>query len=194
MTLIRGIFVARVIATVMTEAEQPQWYLVYSKPQQEDIAQFHLRAKGLENFLPKLFFPSYGSRRKRIAPLFPNYLFVRLRLFSEEFYKVQWSPGVNRIISFNDVPAPIDSSVIEVLMQQANADGLIEARPKLRRGQQVRIHRGAFDGLQGIIDEPPNAKGRIRVLMQLLSRTTPVELPIECVETDWVRAGDQVVA
>src|ERR1044072_6600664 len=104
----------------MTEAEQPQWYLVYSKPQQEDIAQFHLRAKGLENFLPRLFFSSFGSRRKRRSPLFPNYVVVRLSLVSEEFYKVQSSPRVNLISSFNDVPAPIDSSVIEVLMQQAN--------------------------------------------------------------------------
>jgi len=178
----------------MIEVEQRQWYLVYSKPQQEDIAQFHLRVKGLANFFPKLLFPSSAGKRKRIVPLFPNYLFVRLKLFSEEFYKAQWSPGVNRRVSFNDMPMPIDNRVIELLMQQTNPDGLIEARPKLKRGQQVRIQGGAFAGLQAIIEEPPNVKGRIKVLMQLLSRATPVELPIDCVEIEWLGAAEQVVA
>lgn len=168
-----------------------EWYLIYSKPQQEEIARFHLIRKGLEIFFPKLLLPYASGKRKRIAPLFPNYLFVRLRLLSEEFSMAQWSPGVNRIVSFNGMPAPIDDRIIEVLMQQANADGLIEARPKLRPGQQVRISGGVFDGLLGVIQDPPNAKGRIKILMQLLSRSTPIELPIEFVETEWIARADR---
>jgi transcriptional antiterminator RfaH len=163
-----------------------QWYVLYSKPQKEEYARFHLSLKGLEVFFPQLLFPKSAKKRKRLVPLFPNYLFVRLTLFSEEFSYAQWSPGVSRIISFNGVPASIDDAIMDFLMNRVNGDGVIDARPNLRSGQEVRITGGPFDGLIGIIQEPPNAKGRINVLLSLLNRTTKVDVPIHFVEAQWV--------
>ena len=165
---------------------QRQWYLLYSKPQKEEYARFHLSLKGLEVFFPQLLFPKSAKKRKRLVPLFPNYLFVRLTLFSEEFSYAKWSPGVSRIVSFNGIPASIDDSIVDFLMSQMNGDGVIEARPSLRSGQEVRITGGPFDGLIGIIQEPPNAKGRINILLKLLNRTTKVDVPIQFVEAQWV--------
>jgi transcriptional antiterminator RfaH len=171
-----------------------QWYVIYSKPQKEEYARFHLSAKGLEVFFPQLLFPQSAKKRKRLVPLFPNYLFVRLKLFSEEFSQAKWSPGVSRVVSFNGIPAPVDGHVVELLMQQMSRDGFIEARPNLKSGQEVRITGGPFNGLLGIIQEPPNAKGRINILLQLLSRSTRVDVPIEFVETEWVRSRRRVDA
>src|SRR5688500_8362190 len=148
-------------------SSERQWYVVYSKPQKEDFARFHLSAKGLEVFFPQLLFPLSAKKRKRLVPLFPNYLFVRLKLFSDEFSYAKWSPGVSRIVSFNGVPASVHDSIVNLLMQQVNGDGVVEARPSLRRGQEVRITGGPFDGLVGMIQEAPNARGRIKILLQL---------------------------
>jgi len=178
----------------MSAAAEREWYVIYSKPQKEDYARLHLSAKGLEVFFPQLLFPDTAKKRKRLVPLFPNYLFVRLKLFSEEFSHAKWSPGVSRIVSFNAIPVPIDGRVVELLMQQVNREGVIEARPNLTGGQEVRIIGGPFNGLLGIIQKPPNAKGRISILMQLLSRSTRVDVPIEFVETEWVRSGRRVDA
>jgi len=169
----------------MISAEQ-RWFVVYSKPQKEDYARFHLCAKGLEVFFPRLLFPRSAKKRKRLVPLFPNYLFVRLRLFSEQFSHVQWSPGVSRILSFNGVPLAVDDSLMDFLMKQVNGDGIVDARPNLRSGQEVRITGGSFDGLVGIIQEPPNARGRINVLLRLLNRPIKVDVPIYFVEPEWV--------
>lgn len=166
-----------------------QWYVLYSKPQKEECARFHLSSKGLEVFFPQLLFPQSAKKRKRLVPLFPNYLFVRLTLFSEEFSYAKWSPGVSRIVSFNGVPASIDDSIVDFLMRQVDGDGVIEARPNLRSGQEVRITGGPFDGLVGIIQEPPNAKGRINILLQLLNRPTKVDVPIQFVEAEWVTSS-----
>lgn len=165
------------------------WYVLYSKPQKEEYARFHLSLKGLEVFFPQLLFPKSAKKRKRLVPLFPNYLFVRLELFSEEFSYAKWSPGVSRIVSFNGIPASIDNSIVDFLMSQMNEDGIIEARPNLRSGQEVRITGGPFDGLVGIIQEPPNAKGRISILLQLLNRPTKVDVPIQFVEAEWITSG-----
>jgi transcriptional antiterminator RfaH len=175
-------------------SSERQWYVVYSKPQKEDYARFHLSCKGLEVFFPQLLFPKSAKKRKRLVPLFPNYLFVRLALLSEEFSYAKWSPGVSRIVSFNGVPASVHESVVDFLRQQVNGDGVIEARPNMRSGQEVQITGGPFDGLVGIIQEPPNAKGRIKIILQLLNRSTKVDVPIQFVQAEWVGSQSRVAA
>jgi transcription antitermination factor NusG len=74
-------------------------------------------------------------------------------------------------------------------MSQANREGVIEAQSSLRSGQEVRITGGPFQGLVGIIQEPPSAKGRIKVLLQLLNQPTKVDVPIRFVQGEWVAFG-----
>lgn len=169
----------------MAQSEMRRWYVVYSKPHKEEFAEFHLRLKGLEVFFPRLLMPESLQKRKRIVPLFPNYLFVRI-LISEEYHYVLWSPGVKRIIGFNGNPTPLDEEVMDFLMQQATPEGIITARCNLRAGQEVQISGGPFDGLVGIIQEPPSAKGRVKVLLKLLSRQVKVEVPVRFVKSGWV--------
>ena len=72
------------------------------------------------------------------------------------------------------------------LIRQANSEGIIAARSKLKVGEEVRVSRGPFQGLVGIIQEPPNVRGRVKILLELLSRQVRAEVPIEYVEGGWV--------
>lgn len=164
------------------------WYAIYSKPQKEEAAHFYLSQKGLEVFLPKLLLPNNRKHRRRIVPLFPSYLFARIDVHSEEYGYVIWSPGVKRLVSFNGVPAPIDESIVDFLIKEGNMAGVIPARSNLRIGQEVRIDGGPFDGIVGIIQQPPNAKGRVKVLLSLLNRETKVEVPVHFVNCGWVNS------
>jgi transcription elongation factor/antiterminator RfaH len=168
----------------MSHLETRQWYVVYSKPHKEKFAQFHLQLKGLEVFLPQLFLPQFLHKRKRIVPLFPNYLFVRIHI-PGEYYHVLWSPGVKRFVGFNEAPTPVGEEIVAFLRQQANADGILTARSSLRVGQEVEITGGPFAGLIGIIQDPPNVKGRVRILMELLSRQVQVEVPVQLIKRGW---------
>ena len=156
---------------------QRNWYVVYSKPHKEDQVQFHLALKGIESFFPRLRFPRRTGRRS-ITPLFPNYLFVRLNL-SNEAHFVIWSPGVKRIVSCTDTPIPLEDGVVQFLRERADPSGIIQAQSQLYAGQQVEITGGPFNGFVGIIENPPNAKGRVRVLLKLLSRQISVKLGVE---------------
>jgi transcriptional antiterminator RfaH len=167
------------------EDKHRDWYVVYSKPRKEEQAQFHLRMKGLDVFFPRLDLLRVAEKRKRIIPLFPNYLFVRLHL-PTEFHYVIWSPGVKRIVSFGDRPIPLDDDVVSFLKQQTDPEGLIKARSQLRSGQEVEIRGGPFDGLIAIIQDPPDAKGRVRILLKLLSRQISVRLGVEFIKGEWV--------
>ena len=154
------------------------WYVVYSKPRKEEQVQFHLGLKGIESFFPRLQMSGSTSRKKVITPLFPNYLFVRIALATEAHYVV-WSPGVKRIVSFSDAPIPLEDRVVGFLKERADARGVIHAQPQLSAGQQVEITGGPFNGFVGIIENPPNAKGRVKILLKLLSRQISVKLGVE---------------
>jgi transcriptional antiterminator RfaH len=170
------------------EGIQRDWYVVYSKPHKEEQAQFHLRMKGLDVFFPRLDLVRVAENRRRIIPLFPNYLFVRFHLPTELHY-VGWSPGVKRLVSFGDTPIPLDESVVTFLKQQTDAGGLIKAHSQLRPGQEVEIRGGPFDGLMAIIQDPPDAKGRVKILLKLLSRQISVKLGVEFIKGEWVGLG-----
>jgi transcriptional antiterminator RfaH len=167
------------------EEEQRDWYVVYSKPHKEEQAQFHLRTKGLEVFFPRLDLVRVAEKRKRIIPLFPNYLFVRFHL-PTEFHYVIWSPGVKRLVSFSDRPIPLDERVVTFLKQQTDGHGLIKAHSQLRVGQEVEIRGGPFDGLIAIIQDPPDARGRVKILLKLLSRQISVKLGVEFIKGERV--------
>src|SRR5262249_2348931 len=153
------------------------WYVVYCKPHKEEHAQFHLRMKNLDVFYPRLDLVRVAEKRKRIIPLFPNYLFVRIYL-PTEFHYVSWSPGVKRIVSFTDKPVSVDEEFVNLLKQQTNAEGIIKAHSQLHPGQEVEIRGGPFDGLIAIIQDPPDAKGRVKILLRLLSRQISVKLGV----------------
>jgi len=165
------------------------WYVIYTKPQREELAQFHLRLKNLESFFPRLMLPVFSRRQKRIVALFPNYLFVRID-FEKEYDFVRWSPGVKCFVCFNDTPIPLKDHVAEYFIRRANSDGIICARSNLTIGQEVTIHGGPFDGVLGMIESTPDAKGRVKILMTLLSRQVSVEVPLGFVGSGWV-ASDQ---
>jgi transcriptional antiterminator RfaH len=174
----------------MGEKLARDWFVIYSNPHKEEQAQFHLRLKGVEVFFPRLHVPSTGENKAKIIPLFRNYLFARIHVVSE-CHLVIWTPGVRHIVSFGDEPIPIQESVIKFLQQHSDERGVIPARSKLARGQEVEISGGPFDGLVGIIQAPPDDKGRVKILLKLLSRQISVKFGVESIKggrTSWAPA------
>jgi transcription antitermination factor NusG len=97
-----------------------------------------------------------------------------------------WSPGVKYLVSFNGVPASIDDEVIDFLKDRADSGGRIRASSSLKRGQSVRVTGGPFEGLEAMIENPPDGKGRVKLLLNLLNRQVQAEVPIRFVESNWV--------
>ena len=157
------------------------WYVVYSKPHKEEQVQLHLGLKGIESFFPRLQMPASARSKRAVTPLFPNYLFVRIALASEAHWVV-WSPGVKRIVSFGDAPIALEEQVVEFLKERADARGVIQARSQFSAGQKVEITGGPFNGFLGIIENPPTAQGRVKVLLKLLSRQISVKLGVEFIK------------
>lgn len=163
-----------------------RWYVASTKPRSEEIAHCHLLGRGIEVYYPKLFLPIANRSGRQLIPLFPNYLFVRIDVSSSEYSQVEWCQGVKRLVRFGGMPPPVEDTVIEFLRGQADDRGVIVARTNLKPGGEVRIAKGPFKGLAGIMQEPPDARSRVKVLMAILSREVQVEVPADYVEIAWI--------
>ena len=170
----------------LQQAIQKKWYVTFTKPRSEDTARYYLEQKGIEVFYPRLFLPLSSRSGRQIVSLFPNYLFVRIDLASTEYFRVVWCRGVKRFVSFGETPSPVEDNVVDFLRDQADPCGLITAKSNLKVGAEVQITKGPFKGLQGIIQEPPDTKSRVKVLMAILSRQVQVEVPANYIDIGWV--------
>jgi len=164
------------------------WYAVQTKAHREAVACRHLTRRAVEVFFPQLLLPRYLACARVIVPMFPGYLFVRLVL-DEQFDQVRWAPGVQRLVGGGSsrTPAVLDDGVVDFLRRHATPDGVVEARPNLAIGGRVRVNGGPFDGLAAVIQRPPDARGRVKVLMELLGgRLLSARLPVRQVAGDWL--------
>ncbi len=173
----------------MLDQQQPvdkKWYVVYTKARSEQTAEYYLHTKGIEVFFPKLFLPVPNRRGRQLFPLFPNYLFVHIDVLTHDYTSVLWSPGVKKFVSFGQSPTEVEEKIVDFMRRQANQDGMIVAKPKFKIGDEVYITGGPLKGLVGILQEPPDSKTRIKVLMSILNRQVHVEVPVKYIEIGWV--------
>jgi transcriptional antiterminator RfaH len=161
-------------------AVEPAWYVVATKMRRERFAVEQLAQRRVEVFLPRIAIDRRGARIVR--PLFPGYLFARLEL-PREWARVVWSPGVRRLVTFEGQPPPVPPAAIAFLQSQAGPDGAIVVRPRpLPAGRRVRVTSGPLAGLVGIIENPPDARGRVSVLMDILRTQTRVSIDVDSLE------------
>ncbi|ACA60204.1 NusG antitermination factor [Candidatus Desulforudis audaxviator MP104C] len=163
-----------------------QWCAVNTKPKKEDFAARQLEAKGLEVFLPRI-----SVTRKRGAskfslwePLFPGYLFVKLLPEPVQVQRVNWTPGVRRLLCAGDTPVPVPDEAIALIRQRVGPGGRLTPKPQAEfpAGSRVAVRHGPFAGLLGVVEKPMSGRGRVRVLLELLQRQTAVE--IDAVDLD----------
>ena len=161
----------------------PRWYVLYTKPRAEDLAQDQLEEKEISVFLPKIREVRFRRQKlqESIQPMFPNYLFARFSI-PEEYYDVKWARGVKRIVGSGDMPIALDDSIVIYLKEQVNEEGLVQQQPALKEGDKVRVKQGPLEGLWGVVHGEIDSKHRVKVLMDILHSGAKVELPYSFVE------------
>lgn len=161
------------------------WYVIQTKPTVEDLVEIHLKNAHFETFLPRIKTMVRGKKRAvaRTKSLFPSYLFANLDLHDPNLYRmIKYTRGVRRILGNGTEPIPVPSEVIEIIRERMNAEGVIEQRLIMKKGDAVRIRGGVFRDLVGILDKPVSAAGRVRVLLKIMQHQVRCELSAADVE------------
>lgn len=122
-----------------------------------------------------------NKRIERIKKMFPGYIFIRMELDDEVWYQVKSIPGVAKFISSKTRPTPVtDKEMLRVLKQVGVKTPKIEVDFEI--GEVVKIISGPFRGYSGPIQEITPERGKLKSLIAIFGRETPVELDFEQVE------------
>ncbi len=116
-----------------------------------------------------------GKRKVSKRKVFPGYVLVEMVMTDDSWYVVRNTPGVTGFVGSGTKPIPLHQTEIKHIMKQM---GLDEPRTKIdfELGQSVKVIAGPFENFIGIISEIYPDKGKLKVMVSMFGRETPVEL------------------
>ena len=174
------------IAELWAARSEPAWYCIRTHLKHEHIAAAHLRRiPGVEAFNPhlRILRGTRQGRRWTTESLFPNYIFARF-VIEPMLEKVRYTPAVKFVLRFGDRIPEIPDAVIEELRQglaRLNSELLTDAP---LTGEEVEIALGAFVGTKAQVVCVLPGKERVRILLDVMGRSVPVELSLDSVLFD----------
>jgi len=122
-----------------------------------------------------------GKRRVNKKKIFPGYVLVEMILTDDSWYVVRNTPGVTSFVGSGNKPIPLRDEEVQNIMRKM---GLAEAPIKidLDIGESVRVIAGPFENFIGSVEEIYPEKSKLKVLVSMFGRETPVELEFTQVE------------
>ena len=116
-----------------------------------------------------------GKRQVIDEKIYPGYVLVEMQVTDASWYVVRNTPNVTGFIGTGTTPSPMSEKEIEFLQKRM---GIEEPKYKIdiSEGAAIRIVDGPFKEMEGKVTEIDEAKGRVKVLVSLFGRETPVDL------------------
>jgi transcriptional antiterminator NusG len=122
-----------------------------------------------------------GQRRNVNKKILPGYILVQMELSDQSWNIVRNTPGVTGFVGSGNKPTPLEEGEVNQILKQMEAEAP-RVRVGFRKGQSVRVTSGPFIDFVGVVDEISLDKGKVKVLLSLFGRETPVELDFLQVE------------
>jgi transcriptional antiterminator NusG len=122
-----------------------------------------------------------GQRRTVTKKILPGYVLVEMQMMDDSWSLVRNTPGVTGFVGSENKPTPLEEEEVERILKQMESK-TPRIKPGLRKGQSVRVNDGPFIDFVGLVDEVSQEKGKVKVLLSLFGRETPVELDLLQVE------------
>lgn len=173
-------------STPSTPSDNAKWYIVhtYSGHENKVAKSLHQRIEsmGFETRIFDIIVPtrdtvkvSQGKKETVKEKIFPGYVLVKMILDDESWLLVRTTQGVTAFIGAGNKPTPISAKEVEAIQKfMATEEPLFKAAFTV--GEAVKIVDGPFADFLGTIDNIDEAKGKIKVLVSIFGRETPVEL------------------
>jgi transcription termination/antitermination protein NusG len=172
-----------------------RWYVVHAYSNFEhrvaESLKDRIKRDGLEAKFGEILVPTEevvemreGQKRKSERKFYPGYVLVQMEMDETTWHLVKDVPKVLGFIGGTpDKPAPITEKEASRILDRV-AEGVDKPRPKVlfEAGQVVRVTHGPFNDFNGVVESVNYEKSRLQVAVQILGRSTPVELDFSQVE------------
>lgn len=166
--------------------DQGRWYVVHTQTGHEvrvkQALEQRIKTLGVENKIFELVVPQReivivrkGKKVKKIENVFPGYLLIRMILDDNSWLVVRTTEGVTGFVGAGLKPTAISEKEVEAIMKFVRQE-----QPKFKTrfsvGEAVKITEGPFADFLGTIDKIDDERGKVRVLVSIFGRETPLEL------------------
>ena len=179
-------------APVVTPAEEAQWFVIHAYSGHEEKVKKNLEKRiesmDMHDKILEVFVPMEdeieikdGKRRHVQKRIFPGYILVNMDMSDESWYVVRNTPGVTSFVGSGNKPIPLQPHEIKAIVKQTKAEAP-KVKVEYQVGENVRVVDGPFSDFHGKVDEIMPDKGKIKVLVNMFGRETPVELDLLQVE------------
>ncbi|HSB82233.1 MAG TPA: transcription termination/antitermination protein NusG [Candidatus Methylomirabilis sp.] len=171
-----------------------RWYVIHTysgfeNKVKQSIEQ-RVAALGLGDAVSQVMIPietvvelKKGKKREASRKFFPGYVLVRMDMTDDLWYLIKNTPKVTGFVGPGVRPTPIPEEQVKTIIQQVETGA---ERPKHKvlfsRGESVRVIDGPFSNFTGVVDEVKPDKGRLKVMVSIFGRPTPVDLEFLQVE------------
>lgn len=171
-----------------------KWYVVHTYSGHEHRAKSSLeervRSLNFQSQISEVIVPEEtvvelvkGQRRTSKRRFFPGYILVRMDLTDESWHVVKNTPKITGFVGDRTKPLPVSDEEIQRMTNRIS-EGAARPKPKVSfvEGENVRVIDGPFLNFNGVIEDVNLEKGKVKVLVSIFGRSTPVELDFVQVE------------
>jgi transcriptional antiterminator NusG len=171
-----------------------KWYVIHTYSGFENKVKQSIEqrvgAAGMGEMVSQVMIPTEtivelkkGKRREASQKFFPGYVLIRMEMTDDLWYLIKNTPKVTGFVGPGVRPTPIPEEQVKAILQQVETGA---ERPKHRilfsRGESVRVIDGPFSNFTGVVEEVKADKGRLKVMVSIFGRPTPVDLEFLQVE------------
>lgn len=168
------------------KSNDKHWYVVHTYSGHEQKVKINLEKRlrffNIAEEVDEIFIPTQqkievreGKRREVTERLFPGYVLVKTRLSDELFSVVKGTPGVTAFVGTADKAVALSDEEVEAIRNYTQQDAP-QFETQFTVGEGVKITDGPFAEFVGTVDQIDQERGKIKVLVSIFGRETPVEL------------------
>lgn len=162
------------------------WYAIHTYSGYEDAVARNLRQRieslGMENQIFQVVVPTEkkikiknGKRRVVEEKIYQGYVLVEMIVSDASWYVVRNTPRVTGFVGSGTTPTPLSKEEVEAILERMGKEELTH-KIDLSVGDTVRINEGPFRDFEGKVNEIDEARGKVKILVSIFGRETPVEL------------------
>ncbi|MBI4137662.1 MAG: transcription termination/antitermination protein NusG [Candidatus Sungbacteria bacterium] len=163
------------------------WYAIHTYSGYEDAVARNLRQRiesmGMEDTIFAVLVPTEkkiriknGQRKTMEEKIYPGYVLVEMVVTDDSWYVVRNTPRVTGFVGAGTIPTPLETSEVEALLGRMRQDDGTKFKIDVEKGELVKITDGPFKDFDGKVSDVDNERGKVKVLVNVFGRDTPVEL------------------
>ena len=161
---------------------QAKWYVVHTYSGHENKVKVNIEKmvenRGMQDLIIDIVVPTEdrveikdGQRKIKTRKMFPGYVIIKMIVTNESWYLVRNTQGVTGFVGHGSEPIPLTDEEVRRMGVEN-----VSVRMDIKNGDYVDIINGPLDGFSGVVEEVDAARQKVRVIVSMFGRETPVEL------------------